>query len=54
MQSIRHLFAALLLLAGVFAAPTPARAETYHTCAGFIDSLPAAITTQGTCACVMT
>jgi hypothetical protein len=25
-----------------------ARAETYHTCNGFIDSLPATITTQGT------
>lgn len=41
--------AALLLLAGVAGAfiPGTARAETYHTCAGFIDSVPATITTQG-------
>ncbi|HEY0662084.1 MAG TPA: right-handed parallel beta-helix repeat-containing protein [Lysobacter sp.] len=35
---------ALALLLGSFGI---ARAETYHTCAGFIDSLPATITTQG-------
>jgi parallel beta-helix repeat protein len=35
---------ALALLLGPFAT---ARAETYQTCAGFIDSLPATITTQG-------
>jgi len=29
-------------------APAPARAETYHTCSGFIDALPAVISTQGT------
>src|SRR5688500_5888635 len=27
--------------------PREARAETYQTCAGFIDALPATITTQG-------
>ena len=46
MNSLRHWLAsaALLLLAGI----GPASAETYDTCAGFIDSLPATIGTQGT------
>ena len=48
MSAIRYLCAALLLLASLFAAPTPARAETFNTCAGFIDTVPATITTQGT------
>ena len=47
MLPLRHLTASLLLLASLIAAPA-ARAETYNTCAGFIDSLPATITTQGT------
>lgn len=39
----------LALLAGLWAtAPSDARAETYNTCKGFITSLPATISTQGT------
>ena len=38
---------AVLLLAGLAPATRPAQAETYQTCAGFIDSLPATLTTQG-------
>lgn len=37
----------LLLLAASCSLPSPARAETFHTCAGFIDSVPATISTQG-------
>jgi len=48
MLPIRHLTASLLLLASLIAAPGSVRAETYNTCAGFIDTLPATITTQGT------
>ena len=47
MNPIRHMLAALLLLASLFTASTPARAETFNTCAGFITSLPATISTQG-------
>src|SRR5690606_2774500 len=43
-----RLLAALLLLGGLLAVPSPARAaETYNTCAGFIDSAPATISKQG-------
>lgn len=45
-----RMLATLVLLAGVAClsvAPGTARAETYHTCEGFIDSLPATISTQG-------
>jgi len=43
-----RLLAALLLLGGLLAAPSPAKAaETYNTCAGFIDSVPATISKQG-------
>lgn len=45
--SNRFCLAALLLLAAALAAPNNARAETYHNCAGFIDSIPATISTQG-------
>ena len=38
---------AVLLLAALAPASRPAQAETYQTCAGFIDSLPATLTTQG-------
>jgi hypothetical protein len=40
----------LSLIAGsLLAAGSPAaRAETHHTCSGFIDTVPATITTQGT------
>ena len=49
MQPIRYLLTALLLFAGLLAAPTPARAaQSYDNCAGFIDTVPATITTQGT------
>jgi parallel beta-helix repeat protein len=48
MHPLRHLAATLLLLAGLIAMPGTVRAETYDTCAGFIDSLPATISTQGT------
>jgi len=37
-----------LLLAALLPAARPAQAETFHTCTGFIDSLPATISTQGT------
>ena len=41
--------AALAALAGLMSVSTPARAaESYDNCTGFIDSLPATITTQGT------
>ena len=39
---------AAMTLAIALSAPGRAQAETYHTCAGFIDSLPAVIRTQGT------
>src|SRR5690606_14004821 len=43
-----RLLAALLLRGGLLAAPSPANAaETYNTCAGFIDSVPATISKQG-------
>ena len=46
--SSRIFLAALLLVAGLFTAPGSARAaESYDNCTGFIDSLPAAIGTQG-------
>ena len=49
MNPIRHLLVALLLLTGLFAAPTPARAaQSYDNCTAFIDTLPATISTQGT------
>ena len=48
MITLRPLLASLVLLTGLFAAPAPARAETFNTCAGFIDTVPATITTQGT------
>ena len=46
MHPIARLLAALALLAGALCA-TPARAETFNTCAGFITTLPTTITTQG-------
>jgi len=36
-----------LLASAALLAPPPAHAETYQTCAGFIDSVPAVINTQG-------
>ena len=43
---MRHLLLPALLL--VLAAPSPASAgESYDNCSGFIDSIPATITTQG-------
>jgi len=43
-----RLAALAVLSAALVSAPRPAQAETYQTCAGFIDSLPATISTQGT------
>lgn len=37
-----------LLLALALPAPSPQAAETFHACTGFIDTLPATISTQGT------
>jgi len=48
MRPTLQLFGALALLAALLPVPRPAAAETSQTCAGFIDSLPATITTQGT------
>ena len=48
MPGFRHLSATLLLLAGLVAAPFSAcAAQSYDNCAGFIDTLPATISTQG-------
>ncbi|HEY0661048.1 MAG TPA: right-handed parallel beta-helix repeat-containing protein, partial [Lysobacter sp.] len=47
MPSIRMLHLLIPTAALLVLAVLPARAETYHTCAGFIDSLPATISTQG-------
>ena len=49
MITLRPLLASLVLLTGLFAAPTPARAaQSYDNCTAFIDTLPATISTQGT------
>jgi len=49
LSTFRRLTATLLLLPGLIAAPFPARAaQSLDTCVGFIDTLPATITTQGT------
>jgi len=46
--SAHRLLAAVLLLGGLLAIPSPARAaETYDTCVDFIESLPATISQQG-------
>ena len=48
MSAIRFLLALCLGTAALLGlVPREARAETYQTCAGFIDALPATITTQG-------
>lgn len=47
MPPLLRLTSSLLLLASLIAAPASVRAETYNTCTGFIDSLPATITSQG-------
>ena len=45
---LRHLLAALALFAGLAAVPGSAlAAQSYDNCTGFIDSVPATITTQG-------
>jgi len=38
---------AVLLVASLIPAARPAQAETFHTCAGFIDAVPTTIATQG-------
>jgi hypothetical protein len=48
MFSARTLGLCLTALALLSLNPRGARAETYQTCAGFIDALPATINTQGT------
>jgi hypothetical protein len=48
MTTNRLALAAAAFVAVATLSSGPARAETYHTCAGFIDTLPAVITTQGT------
>ena len=48
MSIFRHLFAAALVLGSLCLLPGNARAaQSYDNCAGFIDSLPATISTQG-------
>ena len=47
MRAFRHVFAALVLLAGISAIRPVHAAESYDNCAGFIDTLPATISTQG-------
>ena len=48
MRILRPALSFLFLLAGLQAAPTPARAaQSYDNCTGFIDSLPATIGTPG-------
>ena len=48
MSTFRRLTASLLLLASLIAAPFSARAaQSLDTCVGFIDTLPATISTQG-------
>jgi hypothetical protein len=46
-SSKRSPFACLPLLLAVLAPVRQAHAETYNTCAGFIDSIPTVISTQG-------
>ena len=46
-RSIASLASLALLAPAALLAPPPAAAETYQTCAGFIDSVPAVISTQG-------
>ncbi len=41
MSVIRHLLVAVLVLGSLCLLPGNVRVETYNTCAGFIDSLPA-------------
>ena len=45
---MRHTTLAALLALALCGHARPAAAETYQTCAGFIESLPAVIATQGT------
>ena len=48
MHIFRLFFIAIATLAAFGGASSPAAvAETYNTCTGFIDALPAVITTQG-------
>ncbi len=47
MSNIRHYFVAALLLLAMLIPARHAQAETFNTCAGFIDSIPAVVGTQG-------
>src|ERR1051325_11632199 len=49
MRSLRDLAVLSLMLVALVGAATPAlAAESYDSCSGFIDTIPATITTQGT------
>ncbi len=48
MINFHRLLAAALLLGGLSLVPPAQAAESYDNCTGFIDSLPATISTQGT------
>ena len=48
MTTSHRLLAAALLLGGLSFVPSAQAAESYDNCSGFIDSLPATISTQGT------
>ena len=49
MHILRGLFISIVTLAAFAGASDPAAAaESYDSCLGFIDALPATITTQGT------
>ena len=49
MRSLRNLAVLSLMLVALVGAATPApAAESYDSCSGFIDTIPATITTQGT------
>jgi parallel beta-helix repeat protein len=48
MPTFRHLLAAVLVFGSLYLLPGSARAETFHACTGFIDSLPTTISAQGT------
>jgi len=49
MRTLRNLAVLSLMIIALFGASAPASAaESYDSCAGFIDTVPATITTQGT------
>lgn len=48
MFDLKHLFALLLCSVGVFVSQGARAAESYDNCTGYIDAVPATISTQGT------